>query len=171
MVGLALIERGDRLALLATKEGLEAIALEHGPPNALAGLAFQVAPGSDLAAVARALSEEGLKTERRSAISPGISDAVVFTDPKGTEIAIFAEYTFAADDGRQAGVMPIKLGHVAYRVNDVAKVVKLLYRDSGFPGVGLARRIFLPSCAAGPTTTASISYSMRPRSSITSPSK
>ena len=80
-------------------------------------------PGSDLAAVASALAEEGITSERRSGVSPGVADAVVFTDPQGTEIAIFTEYAFATADGRQTGVMPIKLGHVAYRVNDVAKVV------------------------------------------------
>jgi catechol 2,3-dioxygenase-like lactoylglutathione lyase family enzyme len=132
VVGLALIERNDRHAVLATKEGLEAFALERGAPNALSALAFQVAPESDLAAVARALADEGIGSERRNGISPGIGDALVFTDPKGTEVALFAEYAFAPDDGRHIGVMPLKLGHVAYRVNDVAKVVSFYTAVLGF---------------------------------------
>jgi catechol-2,3-dioxygenase len=132
VVGLALTGRDERRAFLATKHGLEAIVLERGAPNALSALAFQVAPGSDLAAVARALGEEGIKTERRHEVSPGVADAVIFTDPKGTEIAIFSEYAFAADDERHVGVMPIKLGHVAYRVNDVANVVKFYTEILGF---------------------------------------
>jgi catechol 2,3-dioxygenase-like lactoylglutathione lyase family enzyme len=132
IVGLALLDRGARHAVLASRLGLEAIALELGVPNALARLAFQVAPGSDLVEVARALSRHGLTSERRSNISPGIDDAVVFADPKGTLIEIFSEYRFAEEDRSQAGIMPIKLGHVAYRVDDVQKVVKFYTDVLGF---------------------------------------
>ncbi len=132
VVGLVPIARGADRAVLATRQGLEAIALEPGAPNALSRLALQVAPGSDLDALARALSEEGIATERRSDISPGITDALVFTDPKGTAIEIFSEYAFAADDGRPAGIAPIKLGHVAYRVRDVRKVVGFYTDVLGF---------------------------------------
>jgi catechol 2,3-dioxygenase-like lactoylglutathione lyase family enzyme len=53
VVGLTLVERDKTRAVFASKQGQEAIALELGAPNALARLAFQVAPGSDLAALAR----------------------------------------------------------------------------------------------------------------------
>src|SRR5712691_5344822 len=112
VVGLTLIERDKTRAIFASRQGLEAIALEPGPPNALARLAFQVAPGSDLAEVARELGKHGVKAERRSGISPGIAEAVVFKDPKGTSIEIFSDYVFAKEDQSQAGIMPLKLGHV-----------------------------------------------------------
>ena len=110
VVGLTLIEREAKRAFLASKQGLEAIALEPGPPNALARLAFQVAPGSDLAALARELAK----------------------DPKDTLIEIFSEYAFARADHGQAGIMPLKLGHVAYRVNDVQQVVSFYTDVLGF---------------------------------------
>jgi len=69
VVGLTLVERDAKRAFLASKQGLEAIALEGGPPNALSRLAFQVA---------------------------------------------------------------LKLGHVAYRVNDVQQVVKFYADVLGF---------------------------------------
>src|SRR5260370_19880103 len=112
VVGLALLYRGAKHAVLASKQGLEAIALELGAPNALARLAFQVAPGSDLGELGRALSKHGIKSERRADISPRIDAAIVFADPKGTLIAIFSEYRFAEEDRSQSGIMPIKLGHV-----------------------------------------------------------
>ena len=56
VVGLTLIERDAKRAFLASKQGLEAIALEPGAPNALSRLAFQVAPGSDLADLTRELA-------------------------------------------------------------------------------------------------------------------
>src|SRR5437763_15204050 len=113
VVGLTLLDRGAKHAVLASKQGLEAIALEPGPPNALARLAFQVAPGTDLAELARTLSEHGVKSERRSNISPGVADAIVFRDAKDTVIEIFADYRFPTEDRSQNGIMPLKLGHVA----------------------------------------------------------
>ena len=132
VVGLTLVERTKDRAYLACKMGLEAIALEPGRGNALSRLAFQVAPETDLGEVSRALAKDGVKAERASGISPGVAEAVVFTDPKGTKIEIFSDYVFAKDDGRTAGIMPLKLGHVAYRVDDVQKIVKFYCDVLGF---------------------------------------
>ena len=60
VVGLTLLERDSKRAVLASKQGFEAIALEPGAPNALARLAFQVAPGSDLGDVTRELATHGV---------------------------------------------------------------------------------------------------------------
>jgi catechol-2,3-dioxygenase len=132
VVGLTLLERDSKRAVLASKQGFEAIALEPGAPNALSRLAFQVAPGSDLADVTRELARHGIKSERRSGISPGVAEAIVFKDPKDTLIEVFSEYVFAREDPVQAGIMPLKLGHVAYRVNDVQRVVKFYTDVLGF---------------------------------------
>src|SRR5262245_51121046 len=86
VVGLTLTERDGKHAFLASRQGLEAVALEPGPPNALSRLAFQVAPGADLADLARELGKHGVKSERRSSISPGVGEAIVFKDPKDTLI-------------------------------------------------------------------------------------
>ena len=110
VVGLTLVERSKERAFLACKLGLEAIALEPGKANALSRISFQVDPGRDLDDVARALAKDGVKTERRSGISPGVAKAIVFTDPKGTEVEIFSDYAFSRDDGRSAGVMPLMIG-------------------------------------------------------------
>jgi len=132
IIGLTLITRDRQRAVLASRQGLEAIALAPGPPNVLAGLSFQVASGLELSGVARALADEGIESERRSDISPGIADAIVFNDPKGTEIAIFSDYAFAAEDRTPAGIAPLKLGHVAYRVADVQAIVKFYTDVLGF---------------------------------------
>ncbi len=132
VVGLTLLERDTKRALLASKQGFEAVALEPGAPNALSRLAFQVAPGSDLGELARELARHGVKSERRSGISPGIAEAIVFKDPKDTLIEVFSEYVFAREEPGQAGIMPLKLGHVAYRVNDVRQVVKFYTDVLGF---------------------------------------
>jgi len=132
VLGLQVIARDKDRAFLACRTGLEAIALERGTEVALKRLAFQVAPGSDLDALARTLGDLGIKSERRSGISPGVADALTFTDIKGTTIELFAEYSFAPDDGAQAVITPLKLGHVAYRVTDVQQVTAFYTDVLGF---------------------------------------
>jgi len=132
ILGLRVVARDKDRAVLACRSGLEAIALERGDAVALRRLSFQVAPSSDLAALARELADLGIKSERRRDISPGIADALVFADVKGTLIELFADYAFAADDGTQAVITPLKLGHVAYRVTDVQQVTKFYTDVLGF---------------------------------------
>jgi catechol-2,3-dioxygenase len=132
VVGLTVVERDKKRVILASRQGLEAIALEPGAANALSKLAFQVAPGSDLGDLVRELAKHGVKAERRHGISPGVAEAVAFTDPKGTLIEIFSDYAFAEEDRSQIGVMPLKLGHVAYRVRDVQQVVRFYCDVLGF---------------------------------------
>jgi catechol 2,3-dioxygenase-like lactoylglutathione lyase family enzyme len=132
VVGLTLRERNRERAVLASKQGLEAIALEPGAPNALSRIAFQVAPGSDLGELAHALERHGVKSERRLDVTPGVAEALVFKDPKSTSVEVFAEYTFPKEDRSASGITPIKLGHVAYRVDDVQKTVKFYTDVLGF---------------------------------------
>ena len=87
---------------------------------------------SDLAEIARALAQDGIATERRSGITPGIADAIVFRDPKGTLIEVFAGYAFATEDRRPGGIATIKLGHVAYRVPDIQGIVAFYTGILGF---------------------------------------
>ena len=56
----------------------------------------------------------------------------MFTDIKGTAIELYADYEFAKDDGKQAAITPLKLGHVAHRVDDVQKTVKFYTEVLGF---------------------------------------
>src|SRR5215203_5842821 len=93
---------------------------------------FQVAPDADFAAYAKELSGHGIKSEQRNGISPGAARALTFTDMKGTVIELYADYVFARDDGKQATITPLKLGHVAHRVADVQKVVKFYTEVMGF---------------------------------------
>ena len=131
-LGLIVTDRSKDRAVLATRSGLEAIVLERSDTVDLTRLAFQAAPGTDLGAFARELSGHGIKSEKRSGITPGVAEALVFTDIKDTVLEIYSGYAFANDDGKQAVVTPLKLGHVAHRVPDVQKVVKFYTDVLGF---------------------------------------
>ena len=132
VLGLSVAAKDAKRAVLVTRTGFEAVELHVGERMSLSRLSFQVAPGTDLKEVTKGLEQHGLKVEQRSGITPGIAKAVSFADPKGTMIDIFADYEFPPDDGKQATITLLKLGHVAYRVNDVQGVVKFYIDVLGF---------------------------------------
>lgn len=132
IVGLNVVDRNKDAVWLASKPGYEAIALERGQKGHLSKLAFQVAPGTDLKDVAKELGKHDLKTELRSGITPGVAQAVTFLDPKGTLIEIYEAYTFPKEEAKLRGIMPLKLGHVAYRVHDTPAMVKFYCDVLGF---------------------------------------
>jgi len=125
VMGLSLIDKGDDRCFLGTRLGEEAIALERGTEKGgLRRLSFQAKPDSDLGELSAKLAQQGIKAEIRSDISPGVRKAVVFPDPKGTLIEIYADYTFAPADKQEGGISPLKFGHVAYRVKDAKKLTQ-----------------------------------------------
>jgi catechol 2,3-dioxygenase-like lactoylglutathione lyase family enzyme len=117
---------------LGSKQGLEAIELVRGEVGHLKGTSFQVAPDTDLKDVVKELSNDGIKAELRSGISPGVQQAVRFLAPNGTPIDVYAEYSFAKDDRIPSIFNILKLGHVAYRVLDVQQIVKFYCEVLGF---------------------------------------
>ena len=98
ILGLSVIERSKDRVFLGSKQGLEAIELVRGEVGHLKGTSFQVAPDTDLKDVVKELSNDGIKAELRSGISPGVQQAVRFVAPNGTPIDVYAEYSFAKDD-------------------------------------------------------------------------
>ena len=132
IVGLSLVAREKGRAVLATKSGPEAIVLERGSAVDAPRLSFQVAPGGDPGEIVARLKKAGIKSERRSDITPGIREAVTFQDPKGTTLEIFSDFEFAPDDTTFNGVMPLKLGHIAYTYPDVQGLVKFYCDTLGF---------------------------------------
>jgi catechol-2,3-dioxygenase len=132
IVGLNVAARDARRAVLATTLGQEAIVLEKGDHADLTRIAFQVDPASDFADMGKTLEKVGVTHELRSDVTPGVKKALTFTDPKGTVVELFTEYGFQPVAAAGGGVNPLKLGHVASRVNDVAKVAKFYEEVLGF---------------------------------------
>ena len=132
LVGLSLVAREKGRAILATKAGLEAVVLERGSAVEAPRLSFQIAPGCDPGEIVSRLKKAGIKSERRSDITPGIGEAVAFKDPKGTTLEIFSDCSFAPDDDTFTGVMPLKFGHIAYQCPDVQSIVKFYCDMLGF---------------------------------------
>jgi catechol 2,3-dioxygenase-like lactoylglutathione lyase family enzyme len=132
IVGLVPASRERDRALLATKQGQLVVELRRGSTARCAKLTFEVAPDADFADMARELTAAGLKSKVESDTVPGVPKVLAFEDPKGTAIELFSEWSYVAANQEVAGAGPLKLGHVAFSVEDAGKMAEFYERVLGF---------------------------------------
>lgn len=132
VLGLTLVGRDGGRAFLATRQGQLAIVLEPGDAPSCSRIGFQVAPDTDLKDVSKSLAADGIKSELRGSSTPGSGMVLAFEDPKGTTLELFAEEKLLPVDGSLGGIGPLKLGHVAFHVADIKKIVDFYERILGF---------------------------------------
>jgi catechol 2,3-dioxygenase-like lactoylglutathione lyase family enzyme len=130
--GLVLNSRDKDRAYLASKTGLLTIALEKGRDAGLRRISFEVSPKADVADMAKKLSADGIKSELRSDPVPGIGKVLAFNDPKGTTIELFQEWKYLGAHHQCFGAGPLKLGHIAYVVEDPQAIADFYCRVLGF---------------------------------------
>src|SRR5712671_3549740 len=130
--GLVLNSRDKDRAYLASKTGLLTIALEKGRDAGLRRISFEVSPKADVADMARKLAADGIKSEVRSDPVPGIGKVLAFNDPKGTTIELFQEWKYLGAHHQCFGAGPLKLGHIAYVVEDPQAIADFYCRVLGF---------------------------------------
>lgn len=132
VLGLSLVGREDGRAFLATGTGVPTTVLEQGETARCTRIAFQIDPAADLGAVTHALAAKGIAAERRNAAVPGIGETLSFKDPNGTTLEVFAQSEFVPEDPTPKGFTPLKLGHLAFKVNDIQSVVRFYSEVLGF---------------------------------------
>lgn len=132
VTGLTLADRGANSAHLGTKLGQLAVSLVASSRAHGSRLSFEIAPGSDFAAIAKSLAAEGVRSEIRTDPFPGSPKALVFTDPTGTAIELFTQWDFVSAAQNVAGTGPLKIGHVAFFVADIERVVAFYESVLGF---------------------------------------
>jgi catechol 2,3-dioxygenase-like lactoylglutathione lyase family enzyme len=106
VIGLVLAERDGKRAYLATRVGDLAVQLDKGDASRCSRLSFQAAPG--------------------------IPEAMSFADPKGTMIDVFTTAQPFDRKGPTAGIGPLKLGHLAFCVEDPKFFADFYMRVLGF---------------------------------------
>jgi catechol 2,3-dioxygenase-like lactoylglutathione lyase family enzyme len=132
LMGLVLAAREKERAFLASKTGLLSIVLARGARERCVSLSFEMAPQSEFAELARALGEDGVRSELRSDCGPGLGQVLAFKDCKGTVIELFKDWSYVGEAAQVAGIGPLKLGHVAFVVEDVPAAAEFYQRVLGF---------------------------------------
>ena len=132
LLGLTVAAREKDRVFLATKIGQLAIQLNKGERERCLKLSFEVAPNSDFGDVARELAKDGIKSELRNDSAPGVGAVLAFEDNKGTAVELFKDWNYLGKHTPVSGVGPLKLGHVAWVVNDVQATCDFYARVLGF---------------------------------------
>ncbi|RDE07810.1 VOC family protein [Pelagibacterium lacus] len=128
MLGLNVTIKDGDTTFLSTGLDHHNVVIRRGSAIRCATLGFQVSGPEDLDAFARRLSAAGVASQRKSDAQPGISDLLSFQDDCGTTIELFSSSGFSTAGFGRAGVVPNKLGHLAFHTPDIQRTVSF-YRD------------------------------------------
>jgi catechol-2,3-dioxygenase len=132
ILGLSVAAKEKDTVYLASTVDHHSVVLVRGSQTQCARIAFQIAPDADLGEFEKQVAGHGIKTERKKDPEPSISEMLVFTDPKGTVIEVFKGYDFSHQKFQNKGIVPHKLGHVAFHVIDVKHTTKFYCDVLGF---------------------------------------
>jgi catechol 2,3-dioxygenase-like lactoylglutathione lyase family enzyme len=132
ILGLTLVDRDEEAAYLASTVDHHSVVLRKGAEAKCVRIGFEIAPDDDLDAFEQQVRGKGIKTERKKDPEPTIGDAVTFADPKGTVMEVFKRGEFTGQRFQAKGVVPHKLGHVAFHVTEVKKVTDFYCDVLGF---------------------------------------
>jgi catechol 2,3-dioxygenase-like lactoylglutathione lyase family enzyme len=132
ILGLSLVDRDKDAAFLASTIDHHSVVLRKGAEARCVRIGFEIGPDDDLDAFEQQVRAKGITTERKKDPEPTISDAVIFADPKGTIMEVFKRGEFTGQRFQTKGVVPHKLGHVAFHVTEVQKVTDFYCDVLGF---------------------------------------
>ena len=132
ILGLTLTGKEKDTVFLANTVDHHSVVLRKGDAARCVRIGFEIGPEDDLAAFEKQTAAHGLKTSRKKDPEPTISDVISFEDPKGTIMEVFRRPEMQKTKFSGKGILPHKLGHVAFHVTDVKKVTQFYCDVLGF---------------------------------------
>jgi catechol 2,3-dioxygenase-like lactoylglutathione lyase family enzyme len=132
IAGLVPVEKDKDHAHFASKIGQLVVKLERGNTTRCSKLSFEVAPNSDFDEMRRELDRHGIRSDIKNDSLPGIPKILSFEDPKGTTIELFSDWSYLGAHHQVIGVGPLKLGHVAFFVDDAKTIADFYQKVLGF---------------------------------------
>jgi catechol-2,3-dioxygenase len=132
ILGLTVTAKDRDAVYLAGTLDHHSVVLRQGPAAQCVCLGFQIGADDDLDAFERHIAALGVKTARKRDPEPNVSDAIVLEDPKGTVLEVFKRPDFSPQRFASKGIVPHKLGHVAFHVTDAQHMTKFYCDVLGF---------------------------------------
>ena len=132
ILGLTLAAKDKDAAYLASTVDHHSVVLRKGAQPQCVRIGFQIGPEDELDAFEKQIAAHGIKTQRKKDPEPSIGDMVVFEDTKRTIMEVFKRGEFSSQKFPSQGIVPHKLGHVAFHVTDVKHVTKFYCNVLGF---------------------------------------
>jgi catechol 2,3-dioxygenase-like lactoylglutathione lyase family enzyme len=132
VLGFTLVAKERDAFYLANTIDHHSVVLRNGPYARCLRIGFQLGPDDDLEGFERQTAAQGIKTERKTDAEPTIADMVTFEDNKGTVMEVFRRPEPQRIEFQRAGIIPRKLGHVAFHVTDAKATAKFYCDVLGF---------------------------------------
>jgi catechol 2,3-dioxygenase-like lactoylglutathione lyase family enzyme len=132
ILGLTLVAKEKDAVYLASTIDHHSVILRQGSGARCTGIGFQIGADDDLDAFEQQTAGHGLRPSRKKDGAPAIGDMVSFEDPKGTVLEVFRRPESQTRGFRKEGIIPHKLGHVAFHVTDVKAVTRFYCDVLGF---------------------------------------
>jgi catechol 2,3-dioxygenase-like lactoylglutathione lyase family enzyme len=132
ILGLTQTEKTKDAVYLASTVDHHAVVLRNGAQAQCVRVGFELGPDDDLDGFERQVQGQGVKTQRKKDPDPSITDMLTFEDPKGTAMEVFKRTAFSGQRYAVRGIVPHKLGHVAFHVTDVKHTTKFYCDVLGF---------------------------------------
>ena len=132
VIGLTLTGKEKGTVYLASTVDHHSVVLHKGGQAQCTRVGFQLGLDDDLDAFGRQVEGHGIKTRRKRDPNPTIADMVTFEDPKGTVVEVFKREAFSGQRYPSKGIVPHKLGHVAFHVTNVKHITKFYCDVLGF---------------------------------------
>ena len=132
ILGLTLTGKDNDTVYLAHTIDHHAVVLRRGSTSRCTGMGFQIGPDDDLDGFEKQTADHGLRPTRKTDSAPTLGDVVAFEDPKGTVLEVFRRPEPQGQGFGKQGIVPHKLGHVAFHVTDVKAVTRFYCDVLGF---------------------------------------
>jgi catechol 2,3-dioxygenase-like lactoylglutathione lyase family enzyme len=132
ILGLTLTAKEKDTAFLASTIDHHSVVLRKGDLARCTRLGFQIGIEDDLKEFEKQTATHGIKTQRVNDPGPSIAEMITFEDPKGTVMEVFKRGEFSQQKFPNKGVVPHKLGHVAFFVRDVKRTTDFYCDVLGF---------------------------------------
>lgn len=132
VLGLSLVGKDGHSAFLASTVEHHSIVLRQGTVAKCTHLGFQIGKDEDLAELDHQVKGHNIETHRGKDTAPGIADQLSFLDPKGTTIEVFHSHPVGGSKYQGLGIVPNKLGHVAFHVTDAVAMTDFYCNVLGF---------------------------------------
>ncbi len=131
VLGLTVTAKEKDAVYLASTLDHHSVVLTAGDDATCTRLAFQLAE-VELEAFRKQVEAAGISVSEATDSQPGIGKVISFTDTKGTTMEVFEQPEPAPQAYTGRGIEPLKLGHVAFKTDDIKRDVKFFTEIMGF---------------------------------------
>jgi catechol 2,3-dioxygenase-like lactoylglutathione lyase family enzyme len=132
ILGLNLVAKEKDGAYLASTIDHHSVVLRKGSAARCVRLGFQLGSDDDLDAFQKQTAAQNIQVRRLKDSEPTIADIVAFEDPKGTVMEVFKRPEPQGQKFPTKGIVPHKIGHVAFFVSDVKRTTQFYLDVLGF---------------------------------------